>query len=202
MYVQDPCKPCRGLANPRNGVLSMAFAIAMKRGLVAGNATQLVACSAIEHREMSTWTPQRPGGRGRYRADRSCARARLSTRGPFRVPFCPPCDGLFLHVLAHWRHSGVPPIQNNQDRSIAHIRSDRLHHTRGLMAPQDCTCTTASPGPGSPSVLVHLAGAVHVPTRVASRHRAAASADAADRLGVSSGGHRRVRLAAVVARRT
>src|SRR6478609_3161952 len=51
-------------------------------------------------------------------------------------------------------------------------------------------------------VLVHRTGAVHVPAGVASRHRAAARADAADRLGVSNDIHRRVRLAAVVARRT
>src|ERR1700754_934645 len=53
-----------------------------------------------------------------------------------------------------------------------------------------------------PSVLVYRAGAIHVPACVATRHRGAARADAADRLGVSNGIHRRVLLPAVVARRT
>jgi integrase len=39
-------------------VLSMALTTAMKRGLVARNVAQLVDRPAIEHREMSTWTPQ------------------------------------------------------------------------------------------------------------------------------------------------
>ncbi len=39
-------------------VLSQALATAMKRGLVARNVAQLVDRPAIDHREMSTWTPQ------------------------------------------------------------------------------------------------------------------------------------------------
>jgi integrase len=39
-------------------VLSTALTSAMKRGLVARNVAQLVDRPAIEHREMSTWTPQ------------------------------------------------------------------------------------------------------------------------------------------------
>jgi integrase len=39
-------------------VLSTALTTAMKRGLVARNVAQLVDRPAIEHREMSTWTPQ------------------------------------------------------------------------------------------------------------------------------------------------
>ena len=39
-------------------VLSQALTTAMKRGLVARNVAQLVDRPAIEHREMSTWTPQ------------------------------------------------------------------------------------------------------------------------------------------------
>ena len=39
-------------------VLSSALNSAMKRGLVARNVAQLVDRPAIEHREMSTWTPQ------------------------------------------------------------------------------------------------------------------------------------------------
>lgn len=52
------------------------------------------------------------------------------------------------------------------------------------------------------SVLVHFAGAVHVPTRVASGHHLAARTDiAADWLCVPAGIHRRVGLPTVVARR-
>ncbi|OBG19719.1 site-specific integrase [Mycobacterium sp. 852002-51057_SCH5723018] len=39
-------------------VLSSALTTAMKRGLVARNVAQLVDRPAIEHREMSTWTPK------------------------------------------------------------------------------------------------------------------------------------------------
>jgi integrase len=39
-------------------VLSTALTTAMKRGLVARNVAQLIDRPAIEHREMSTWTPQ------------------------------------------------------------------------------------------------------------------------------------------------
>jgi integrase len=39
-------------------VLSQALNTAMKRGLVARNVAQLVDRPAIDHREMSTWTPQ------------------------------------------------------------------------------------------------------------------------------------------------
>jgi integrase len=39
-------------------ILSSALTTAMKRGLVARNVAQLVDRPAIEHREMSTWTPQ------------------------------------------------------------------------------------------------------------------------------------------------
>jgi integrase len=38
-------------------VLSSALTTAMKRGLVARNVAQLVDRPAVEHREMSTWTP-------------------------------------------------------------------------------------------------------------------------------------------------
>jgi hypothetical protein len=39
-------------------VLSTALTTAMKRGLVARNVVQLIDRPAIEHREMSTWTPR------------------------------------------------------------------------------------------------------------------------------------------------
>ena len=39
-------------------VLSTALTTAMKRGLVGRNVAQLIDRPAIEHREMSTWTPQ------------------------------------------------------------------------------------------------------------------------------------------------
>jgi integrase len=52
-------------------VLSQALASAMKRGLVARNVAQLVDRPAIEHREMSTWTPQQVDRfRAHVRSDR------------------------------------------------------------------------------------------------------------------------------------
>ena len=52
-------------------VLSSALTTATKRGLVARNVAQLVDRPAIEHREMSTWTPQQVERfRVRVRSDR------------------------------------------------------------------------------------------------------------------------------------
>ena len=69
-------------------VLSMALTTAMKRGLVARNVAQLVDRPAIEHREMSTWTPQQ------------VERFREHVRGD-RLYAC------WLLTLAGWRRSEV-----------------------------------------------------------------------------------------------
>ena len=69
-------------------VLSMALTTAMKRGLVARNVAQLVDRPAIEHREMSTWTPQQ------------VERFREYVRGD-RLYAC------WLLTLAGWRRSEV-----------------------------------------------------------------------------------------------
>src|SRR6185503_17996258 len=69
-------------------VLSMALTTAMKRGLVARNVAQLVDRPAIEHREMSTWTPQQ------------AERFREYVRGD-RLYAC------WLLTLADWRRSEV-----------------------------------------------------------------------------------------------
>lgn len=69
-------------------VLSMALTTAMKRGLVARSVAQLVDRPAIEHREMSTWTPQQ------------AERFREYVRGD-RLYAC------WLLTLAGWRRSEV-----------------------------------------------------------------------------------------------
>ena len=69
-------------------VLSQALTTAMKRGLVARNVAQLVDRPAIDHREMSTWTPQQVERfREHVRSDRLY-----------------PC---WLLTLAGWRRSEV-----------------------------------------------------------------------------------------------
>ncbi|MGH3564292.1 MAG: tyrosine-type recombinase/integrase [Mycobacterium sp.] len=69
-------------------VLSQALTTAMKRGLVARNVAQLVDRPAIEHREMSTWTPQQVERfRDHVRSDRLYA--------------------CWLLTLAGWRRSEV-----------------------------------------------------------------------------------------------
>jgi integrase len=69
-------------------VLSSALTTAMKRGLVARNVAQLVDRPAIEHREMSTWTPQQAERfREHVRSDRLYA--------------------CWLLTLAGWRRSEV-----------------------------------------------------------------------------------------------
>jgi integrase len=69
-------------------VLSSALTTAMKRGLVARNVAQLVDRPAIEHREMSTWTPQQADQfRDHVRGDRLYA--------------------CWLLTLAGWRRSEV-----------------------------------------------------------------------------------------------
>jgi len=69
-------------------VLSTALTSAMKRGLVARNVAQLVDRPAIEHREMSTWTPQQAERfREHVRSDRLYA--------------------CWLLTLAGWRRSEV-----------------------------------------------------------------------------------------------
>lgn len=69
-------------------VLSTALTAAMKRGLVARNVAQLVHRPTIEHREMSTWTPQQ------------AERFRAHVRGD-RLYAC------WLLTLAGWRRSEV-----------------------------------------------------------------------------------------------
>lgn len=69
-------------------ILSSALTTAMKRGLVARNVAQLVDRPAIEHREMSTWTPQQ------------VERFREHVRGD-RLYAC------WLLTLAGWRRSEV-----------------------------------------------------------------------------------------------
>jgi integrase len=69
-------------------VLSQALATAMKRGLVARNVAQLVDRPSIDHREMSTWTPQQAERfREHVRSDRLYA--------------------CWLLTLAGWRRSEV-----------------------------------------------------------------------------------------------
>jgi integrase len=69
-------------------VLSTALTTAMKRGLVARNVVQLIDRPAIEHREMSTWTPRQVDRfREHMRSDRLYA--------------------CWLLTLAGWRRSEV-----------------------------------------------------------------------------------------------
>jgi integrase len=73
-------------------VLSMALTAAMKRGLVARNVARLVDRPAIEHREMSAWTPQQ------------VEQFREHVRGD-RLYAC------WLLTLAGWRRSEVPGLE-------------------------------------------------------------------------------------------
>jgi hypothetical protein len=119
-------------------VLSMALTTAMKRGLVARNVAQLVDRPAIEHREMSTWTPQQ------------AERFREYVRGD-RLYAC------WLLTLAGWRRSEVlgalrgqpwtstPGLSASRRGALScAVRAPRLAHRSPNARGAHCRCPPTS----------------------------------------------------------